>query len=307
MSVYPRGRRFSFFEHLAPLPVSSASGACACNDERGTDRYIYMLLGATSFWRYDVWYDAWQQLANPPTLAFAAGCAMVYDPSRNGIWLFAPLSTSPYCVFAFYDIATNTWTSKSVPSGLTAQWGTDASLVHTCPVYNPLGNDNYIYLIGNNSTTWYRYSVSENSWSTMSQALPYAAGSGCALVWTWGFNPDRIYFLVGGGSASIYYFTISTSTFSGDIPYKPKSETFSTGTVVAYDTRNRIYIVKDATHRIYAYVLPQDVLEPAGKIPYGSGTAIVGDGLIYVKLNDGSEYLYYRRQSGSEFWRCNLV
>jgi hypothetical protein len=232
---------------------------------------------------------------------------MVYDPSRNGIWLFAPLSSSPYCAFAFYDIATNTWTSKSVPSGLAAQWGTDASLTHTCPVYNTLGNDDYIYLIGNNSSTWYRYSVSADSWTTMSTALPDVAGAGCALVWTWGFNPDRIYYLKGGGSSSIYYYSISANAFSSDISYQPKFETFSTGTVVAYDTSNCIYIVKDTTHRIYAYILSKDILEPAGKIPYSSGTAIVGDGLLYVKLDDGSKYLYYRRHSGSEFWRCNLV
>jgi hypothetical protein len=303
MSSLPRGSRLPQFEHLTPLPVSSAAGACACNDERGTGRYIYFLLGATSFWRYDVWRDSWQQLANPPTLTFAAGCAMTFDPSRNGIWLFAPLSSSPYCVFAFYDIASNTWNSMAVPSGLTAQWGTDACLSHTCPVYNPAGNDDYIYLIGNNSTTWYRYSVSANSWTIMSPSLPSTAVAGTALIWTWGFNPDSIYYFTA--TAGMYYYSISGSTFAYAY-YTPMTETFSTGTCLAYNTKDKIYIVKDATHRIYAYIPQQNIMEPAGKIPYYSGTAIVGDGLAYVKTEDGTEYLYYRKHSGQEFWRMML-
>jgi hypothetical protein len=42
---------------------------------------------------------------------------------------------------------------------------------------------------------------------------------------------------------------------------------------------------------------------PGGVWPYSGGTGIVGDGLCYVKTQDGAEYLYYRRNSGSEFWR----
>jgi hypothetical protein len=301
-----KGIDLPVFQWLRFLPASSAAGACMCNDERGTDRFIYMLLGATSFWRYDTWTDSYQQLANPPTLTFAAGVAMTFDPSRGTagyIWLFAPLNASPWCVFAYYDIATNTWTSRAVPSGLAAQWGTDTALSHTCSALYAAGNDDYIYLIGNNSATWYRYSISENAWTTMTPALPASAGVGCALVWTWGYNADRLYYLRGGGSASLYYFTISTSVWSADIPYVPKTETFTTGTSSAYDTLNRIYMQKDSTHRMYYYQLTEDKIYPAGMMPYASGTAIVGNGLVYVKTPDGAEYLYYRRQSGAEFWR----
>jgi len=291
------------FQWLRFLPASSAAGASQCNDERGTDRFIYMILGASSFWRYDTWTDSYQQLANPPSITFAAGVALVFDPSRNYVWLFAPLNASPWCVFAYYDVATNAWTSRAVPSGLAAQWGTDTTLCHPCTTYNAAGNDDYIYLIGNNSTTWYRYSVSGNAWTSMTPVLPATPGAGCALIWPFGYNTDRLYYLRGSGSASLYYFTMSTALWSSDIAYVPKTETFVTGTVVTYDSAKRIYIVKDGTHRIFYYQLDEDKMYPGGMIPYTSGTAIVGDGFVYVKSPDGAEYLYYRRHTGTELWR----
>jgi hypothetical protein len=49
--------------------------------------------------------------------------------------------------------------------------------------------------------------------------------------------------------------------------------------------------------------LATSTMYPGGIWPYTSGTSIVGDGLCYVKTSDGAEYLYYRRNSGTEFWR----
>jgi len=301
-----KGIDLPVWQWLKPLPAASAAGASIVNDKRGADRFIYVLLGAASFWRYDTWTDTFQQLANPPTITFAAGVAMTFDPSQGTagrVWLFAPLSASPWAVFAYYDAATNIWTSRNVPAGLAAQWGTDASLSHTCSTYNASGNDDYIYLIGNNSTAWYRFSITGNSWSTMSPVLPAAAGAGCALIWVFGFNSDKLYYLRGTATAALYVFTISTPAWTADVAYNPKTETFTTGTCCAYDSVKRIYIQKDATHRIYYYQLDEDKLLPANTVPYISGTAMVGDGFAYLKTTDGAEYLYYRRQTGTEFWR----
>jgi len=298
-----KGIDLPVFQWLRFLPVNSAAGACMCCDERGIDRYIYMLLGASSFWRYDIWTDSYQQLANPPTLSFAAGISMVYDPSRGYVWLSAPLTSSPYHMFAYYDCATNTWTSRAAVTGLGVAFGTDASLCHTCTTYNAAGDDNALYLIGNNLTTWYKFSVSGNSWTTITPALPAGAGAGCHLQWTWGYNTDRLYYFRGTATGALYYFTLSTTTWSADIGYVPKTETFTTGTCYCYDASKRVYIGKDATHRVFYYQLDEDKMYIGGMIPYVSGTAIVGDGFCYVKTPDGADFLYYRRQTGTEMWR----
>lgn len=302
-----KGIDLPVFQWLRFLPASKGAGACLVNDERGTNQFIYFIFSATSFWRYNIVADTFQQLANPPSLTFAAGVAMVFDPSQGTegrIWLFAPLSSSPYCVFAYYDIATNTWTSRATITGLSAQWGTDAALIHTCSIYNANGNDDYIYLIGNNATTFYRYSISGNSWTTLT-ALPAAAGAGCGLYWDWGTggDTDKIYAIRGAGSSTIYRYSISGNSWS-TITYVPATETFTTGTSGAYDNvRRRIWIQKDATHRVYYFDLATSKMLPGFTFPYTSGTAVVGDGLCYVKTEDEAEYLYYARQSGTELWR----
>jgi len=117
------------FQWLRFLPTwtnTNSMGPVIVNDERGTDRFIYMLLTSGAFVRYDTYTDSYQYLAPHPSFAWALGIDMVYCPTRKQIYLFAPLGSSPWAVFARYDINTNTWTTLAVPSGLTAQWGTNA-------------------------------------------------------------------------------------------------------------------------------------------------------------------------------------
>jgi len=54
---------------------------------------------------------------------------------------------------------------------------------------------------------------------------------------------------------------------------------------------------------IFYYQLNEDKMYPGGMLPYTSGTAIVGDGFVYIKTPDEAEFLYYRRHTGTEFWR----
>jgi hypothetical protein len=203
---------------------------------------------------------------------------------------------------AYYDTATNAWTSRAGITGLAAAFGTDGALVHTCTTYNAGGNDDYLYLIGNNGTVWWRYSWTGNAWTSMATALPAAAGAGCGLFWTFGYNNDRLYYVRGGANATIWYYSIGTPGFTA-LTYYPNTETFTTGTSGAYDAVNRIYLVKDNTHRLYYLQLDENKLYPAGQFPYVSGAAMAGDGLVYVKTVDNAEFVYYRRQTGTEFWR----
>jgi hypothetical protein len=299
------------YQWLRFLPASSANGSSMCNDKRGTNRFIYFIFSATSFWRYDTWSDSWQQLANPPSFSFGSGTAIIFDPSRGTsgyVWLFGPLSSSPFAVFAFYDIANNAWTSRAAPSGLASAWGTDASLVHTCSIYNASGNDDYIYLIGNNATTFYRYSITDNTWTTLA-SLPAAAGAGCSIHWDWGpgGNPNFLYAIRGGASVAIFRYSISGNSWT-TLSYTPSVETFGAGSVSVYDpNRRRIWIEKDNTHRMYYFDLATSTMFPGGIWPFSGGTAMVGDGLCYVKTPDEAEFLYFRRHTGTEFWRTLIL
>lgn len=63
---FPRWKPTKF----APANSSALSGACGADNtiiEERHGRYIYYLIGASSFWRWDRTSDSWQQLASPPT------------------------------------------------------------------------------------------------------------------------------------------------------------------------------------------------------------------------------------------------
>lgn len=70
-----------FFELLNQTPVVSGATAGTASVEDGNDRFIYYLTGST-FYRYDVIGDTWQQLASPPT-APATGLSLKLTKRRG--------------------------------------------------------------------------------------------------------------------------------------------------------------------------------------------------------------------------------
>jgi hypothetical protein len=55
---------------FAPAVSSALSASCAADNSNfhvQHGRYIYYLIAATSFWRYDTWTDTYLQLSSPPT------------------------------------------------------------------------------------------------------------------------------------------------------------------------------------------------------------------------------------------------
>jgi hypothetical protein len=291
------------WQPLKPLPATAAAGCCLCNDKRLTDRYVYFLFSATGFWRYDTWTDGWQQLPSPPSFAFGAGTTMTFDPSRGTagyVWLFGPSSSSPYAVFAYFDVAANAWTSRNAPSGLGSAWSSDADLCHPCTTYNAGGDDDKIYLIGNASTTWYVFSISGNSWSTMATAITGAVSTGCAIFWPWAYGTGYLYIVRGGGNSTIYIYNIGTPGFT-TMSYVPSTDTFGTGSCIAYDGGTYVYFQKDNVNRLSRLKMQASpIMESAGQILYGTAPAAhVGQGMFLVKSTDGVLFLYYRVQSGT--------
>ena len=88
------------------------------------------------------------------------------------------------------------------------------------------GNDDNLYLLGNNAVTMYKYSISGNTWATLSPAVAragaFAAGGGANWVsnvsdsaWTNEnsiLNGRRIYSFRGGASAVLDYYDIPSNS-----------------------------------------------------------------------------------------------
>jgi hypothetical protein len=172
-------------------------------------------------------------------------------------------------------------------------------------VYAIEGNDNFLYYLGNNAVTMYRYDITANTWSTLSPVAARAAapGAGMSAHWVhsapetdWNnesliLNGRYIYSFRGGGNADLHRYDIAGNTWA-TITYSPNTETFTTGT--KYTLHNGIvYIQKEATGRWFAYDIARSELFPWGTMLYTQGTAIVGDTAFDVVYEDGATDINY--------------
>jgi hypothetical protein len=292
------------WQYMRYAPVTAGAGSCCVTDRRGTHRYVYFMYGVSSFWRYDTITDSFQQMASPGALGgsgtWGAGTVMIFDPTNGAegrLWLLNGYTTT--AGWGYYDIATDTWTARTVPGGAFA---VDAALAHTDPGYHVSGNGDHIYLAGNNGTVFKRYVISTNTWSDMA-AAPGTIGAGCMMFWGWSQDPNAIYLFRGNGTSTLYKYSISGNSWS-TVTTIPSIETLTTGSSGAYmPGKNGYAFQKDNSHRMYFLDLATNKIEPFGTAPYIGGTAHAGDALFDIVTADGLRYLYFRRHSATELFR----
>lgn len=187
-------------------------------------------------------------------------------------------------------------------------------------VYRIEGNGNYIYLLGNNAVTLYRYDRSANTWSTLSPTTARAAapGAGFSANWidgiededwvseTYGVHygtivrqPGRyIYSLRGGASNVLDVYDLAANAWINALPYAMQNETFGAGSS-AVDLGGSIYIQKDATGRIYRFDVAKNVLKPFVQNPVPQGAAVVGDKIFMTTYVEGATKVLYLYALGS--------
>ena len=292
------------WEVLQPLPAAAAVGVTSCHDKRGTGRYIYILISATSFWRYDVQANSYQQLASPPGGTVGAGTCVVYDPVNDRVWALITSGTGAP-TFQYYSPVTNTWTSRSI-TNLPGTFGTDGCLCFPCTTYGG-PSDDVIYLIGNNATVFYTYTISTNAWAT-GTAVTAAPGAGCALVFLPSYSATKLICIRGGATATVYEYNISSPGWA-TLTFVPATETFTTGTMVT--TRwgtDHIIIHRNATGICYEMDLSALTIAPlCTEYLLAFGAAHVGDRLLYIKTVDGIEFLYIGLHTSANMLRTGLI
>ncbi len=106
----------------------------------------------------------------------------------------------------------------------------------------------------------------------------------------------------GGGSHTFDKYNINTNEWEYGNFILGQGETLTTGSMYAYDD-DRIYFQKDSTGRIFYYDILKNEIHGFGFIPFGMGTAILGNRMEIIKTADGLKYLYIMRHSGNEMFR----
>jgi len=186
------------------------------------------------------------------------------------------------------------------------------------------GNDDYIYLLGNNAVTMYRYSVSAGTWTTLAPGVARAAAPGLGLSahWVWGntdatwtnesaiLNGRRIYSFRGGAGAVLDYYDVPSNAWTNALSYAPAATTITTGTKHSIIDGRYLVFQKDATNRLYRFDTFAQQVEPLGQFLYTQGAAVLGDTMFDVSYTDGAtkiKYLHMILNTSQAHLRCLLI
>ncbi|MBN1367754.1 MAG: hypothetical protein JW967_07495 [Dehalococcoidales bacterium] len=207
------------------------------------------------------------------------------DPARL-LTLKTGISTSAESATISWDqwIPGNSWSSMA---NTPANIGVGGALAYD-------GN-NYIYALrGNNSSSFYRYSISGNSWSSMANT-PANFGVDGDLVYD---GSNYIYALRGANTNEFYRYSISGNSWSG-MANTPAS--IGVGADLAYDGSNYIYALRgNNSSSFYRYSISGNAWSGMTNTPGNIGT---GGSLAY----DGSNYIYALRGANTnEFYRYSI-
>lgn len=195
-----------------------------------------------------------------------------------------------------------TITANDATSLTVATWTTTPDATST---YAIEGNDSFLYYIGNNAVTLYRYDIAANTWSTLTPGVARGAApvAGMSAHWVhsveetdWNnesaiLNGRRIYSFRGNG-ATVDYYDIAANTWTNAITYSPSQESFGAGTKYALHN-GRLFVQLNATGRWFYLDFARSELFPWSTTLYPQGAAIVGDTAFDVIYEDGATDIYY--------------
>jgi hypothetical protein len=178
------------------------------------------------------------------------------------------------------------------------------------------GDENAIYLLGNNNLITYKYSISGNSWATLA---PTTARGGNAIA---GMSADfvgqtgntgwaditnirdgRYIYSLRGGTAVIDRFNISGGTNGAGawevMAYSPYLTTFATGDGTDWQGEV-IHIAKEGSatvpQRFFRYSVVENKLVPTNTDWYLNGAALLGNKM----------WIRYLSSEKKVFWLYNL-
>jgi hypothetical protein len=282
---------------------------------------------AASFRKYDYATNTWTTLANMPAI-FGADAKLVATPSIvDGAFRQFASGTATAAASTTLVQTGKAWTpSQWVNSQVRITAGTGAGQIRTISAntgdtltvsaawtitpdatsqYAIEGNDDFLYLLGNNAVILYRYSISANIWSALTPGSARAAAPGAGMSAHWVHSaPDAdwnaesnilngrfIYSFQGAGTGALHRYDIAANSWA-TITYSPGAETFNTGSKYALHN-GVLYMTKEATGRWFAFDFVRSELFPWGTMLYPQGAAIAGDTAFDVIYRDGATDLFY--------------
>lgn len=221
---------------------------------------------------------------------------------------FTPDATSKYIIFDVFGVATGGSTTTIVDT--TKNWAVNQWAGKRVRIMAGTGSSIEAVIASNTATTLTTGTMAATIDTTSAYCildLP-ARGTGFEMSWLFGTSDTATrgqYLFMPRGSASniMDFYNISSELADVCLYIQPQTETFTTGTMYAYDGDDHVYIQRDSTNRIFSLDVVTRKVNGAGIIPYGMSTAVIGNRMEIVETEDGLKYLYIMRHSATEFWR----
>lgn len=261
----------------------------------------------TKAWVPGVWVNykvrviAGTGLGNEMTITANDATTLTYSAQT-----FTPDTTTRYEIMDTFGVATGGSTTTVVDS--TKNWIVNQWSGKRVRLLSSTGSMQE-YTITSNTANTLTFALATAPATTTNYAIISVPPRGVSieLIWTFGNGYDK--YLInprGSGANTIDVYDITTEKFDFGLMLSPQLETFTTGTMYAYDAGKYIYINKDAVNRIYRLNLDTREIEASGTIPYGHSTAIVGNRMEIITTPDGLDYLYIMRHTAAEVFRTLL-
>ncbi len=301
-------------------------------------------LAAWSFRQYDPFTGVWTTLANtwlPATWGIDWKMVITATGEVMSSWT-ATSATATTLTCSTKTYTTNNWVNYQVRitggtgigqiRTITANTATQLTVAtwtvtpDATSTFEITPNEDFIYILGNNAVTMYRYSISGNTSTTIAPttaragaAIAWMSANFCGKIWNSLFDNEnnclagRYIYSFRWTSGSLDRFDIAWGTaWAGawlNVVYPWLIETFSAGS--SYWLYGRyIYMKKDATNRFFKYSITGNYIEPLSTLMYTDGVAIIWDKLWLHTYQESwvtkIVWLYNLRNTGTELHRLMI-
>lgn len=171
--------------------------------------YLYAMAGngSNEFWRYST-AGGWEVRDNTPSAVnFGGTLAHVNDAGTDYLYAIQGWGTSSQ--FWRFNLSSQTWDATPADPPVALNFGGGGHLL----AYP--GSGDYLYTLfgsGANSTDFWRYSISGDSWSQLANPTPEAQGGGTTIL-SLG-DGQYLYMFLSSGDGCFYRYTISSDSWT---------------------------------------------------------------------------------------------
>ncbi len=220
---------------------------------------------------------------------------------------FTPDTTTKYIIMDTFGTATAGTTTTLTDT--TKNWAVNQWAGKKVVVTAGTGLRQELAITSNTATALtFPTATAPDTTSTYSILSIASRSTGTQMNWVFGSTTLRkgryIISQRGGATNTIDIFDIVTGTWNITYFMGPQSETFSSGSMTAYDGGDYLYIHKDATGRIFEINVNNMAVSGALQLTDLHGAVIIGNRMEIITTTDGLKFLYIMQNTGTKMWRA---